>query len=162
MLSIAVARSADYYARLAQVGYYTAAPEKPGAWYGKGAERLLFTGEINDLSAFKKVFEGLHPEGGKLVQNAGKENRKNAWDLTFSAPKSFSVLWAIANETDRKILETIERRAVESALNEATNHVVTRTGKGGVVREQCDVLFALFPHSTSRAEEPQRHTHSCL
>jgi hypothetical protein len=36
MLSIAVARSADYYARLAQVGYYTAAPEKPGAWYGKG------------------------------------------------------------------------------------------------------------------------------
>jgi conjugative relaxase-like TrwC/TraI family protein len=162
MLSIAVARSADYYARLAQVGYYTAAPEKPGAWYGKGAERLLFTVEINDLSAFKKVFEGLHPEGGKLVQNAGKENRKNAWDLTFSAPKSFSVLWAIANETDRKVLETIERRAVESALNEATNHVVTRTGKGGVIREQCDVIFALFPHSASRAEEPQRHTHCLL
>jgi conjugative relaxase-like TrwC/TraI family protein len=162
MLSIAVARSADYYARLAQVGYYTAAPEKPGAWYGKGAERLLFTGEISDLSAFKKVFEGLHPEGGKLVQNAGKENRKNAWYLTFSAPKSFSVLWAIANETDRKVLESIERRAVESALNEATNHVVTRTGKGGVVRERCDLIFALFPHSTSRAEEPQRHTHCLL
>lgn len=137
MLSIAVARSADYYARLAQVGYYAAAPESPGVWYGKGAERLSFEGEISDLSAFKKVFEGLHPQGGKLVQNASKEDRKNAWDLTFSAPKSFSVLWALANEQDRKVLESIERRAVESALSEASKHVVTRTGKGGVVRESC-------------------------
>lgn len=162
MLSIAVARNADYYTRLAQSAYYTNAPEAPGMWYGAGAERLNLTGEISDFDAFKKVFQGYDQNGEKLVQNAGKENRKNAWDLTFSAPKSFSALWAVGSEKERARLESIERRAIEAALKEAGEHLVTRTGRDGVNRETCELVFALFPHSTSRSEEPQRHTHCLL
>ncbi len=159
MLSISVARNADYYLRLAQAGYYTNAPESPGQWHGQGAERLGLSGEINDPEAFRKVFSGFTPEGNKLVQNAGDENRKNAWDCTFSAPKSFSALWAVANEEQRAKLESIHERAMKAALEEFNEHLVTRTGKGGVNREKCDLLFAVFQHTSSRSEEPQLHGH---
>jgi conjugative relaxase-like TrwC/TraI family protein len=162
MLSIGVARNADYYTRLAQSAYYTNAPEAPGQWHGVGAEKLGLTGEISDPEAFRKLFSGYGKNGEKLVQNAGKDDRKNAWDLTFSAPKAFSTLWAIGNEEQRAKLESIHERAMKAALEQLNEHVVTRTGKGGVNREKCDLIYALFEHTTSRSEEPQLHTHALL
>jgi conjugative relaxase-like TrwC/TraI family protein len=142
--------------------YYNDSSEAPGKWFGAGAEELGLEGTIDDRGIFKKIFQGFNKQGEKLVQNAGSNDRRHALDLTFSAPKSFSVLWGIADEEHRKRLELIERKAVESTLEEVADHVFTRRGKGGVVKEKCKIVFALFAHSTSRAEEPQRHTHCLL
>lgn len=162
MLSVSGASNSGYYTNLAQVGYYTEAPEKPGQWYGKGAEALNLQGEI-DPQELSNLFQGFSQDGTKkLTQNAGEADRRNAYNLTFSAPKSFSALWAIGKEEDRAKLESIEERAIKTALDEAQNYIITRTGKGGFNREQCELVLALFPHSTSRAEEPNRHTHCLL
>ena len=162
MLSVSGASNSGYYTNLAQVGYYTEAPEKPGQWCGRGADKLKLQGQINPQE-LTNLFQGFSPDGkSNLTQNAGDPKRRNAYDLTFSAPKSFSVLWAIGKEEDRAKLESIEERAIKTTLDEAQNYIITRTGKAGINREHCELVFAQFPHSTSRAEEPNRHTHCLL
>jgi hypothetical protein len=47
-----------------------------------------------------------------LVQNAGHPKRDAAWDLTFSAPKSVSVLWALVPEPIRQQIEQAHQAAV--------------------------------------------------
>jgi conjugative relaxase-like TrwC/TraI family protein len=162
MLSISAARNADYYARLAKAGYYTNAPEEPGKWYGKGAECLGLSGQIQEQD-FRRIFEGFHPEDRRrLVQNAGSADRRNAYDLTFTVPKSVSAFWAISDHENRGKIEAIKAEALRRTLDLGSKYVVTRTGRGGEHREPCSLVFALFSHSTSRAEEPNLHTHAVL
>jgi hypothetical protein len=51
-----------------------------------------------------------------FVQNAGDPARDACWDLTFSAPKSVSVLWALAPAAIRKQIEQAQAQAVQQAL----------------------------------------------
>jgi conjugative relaxase-like TrwC/TraI family protein len=162
MLSLSAAKNADYYAKLARSGYYVDAPEEVGRWYGAGASKLGLTGEVKEED-FRKLFSGVSPfTDNKLVRNAGEVNRRNAYDLTFSDPKSVSVLWAISDKKTREKIEDVRAKALEQVLDFASDYVVTRTGKGGVNREKCSLVYALFNHSTSRAEEPNLHTHAIL
>jgi conjugative relaxase-like TrwC/TraI family protein len=154
---------ANYYIELAQKDYYTAQGNDPGAWFGRGATKLGLTGEV-DSQAYAQLLWGRSPDGRReLVQNAGDAQRQTAWDLTFSAPKSVSVLWALGSDDVRGKIETAHRQAVEAALSfleETTG--LTRRGKGGARMESADLVFALFPHYSSRAFDPQVHTHALL
>src|SRR5262249_36583064 len=50
--------------------------------------------------------------------------------------------------------------AVEAALRYFEDHFAwTRRGKGGAVWERARLVAAAFEHGSSRAEEPQLHTH---
>ena len=83
------------------------------------------------------------------------------FDLTFSAPKSVSVLFALG---DGEIREAV-RAAHEAAWREAFSHferevAATRLGAGGVAQvEVRGVTGASFEHFASRAGDPQLHTH---
>lgn len=116
---------------------------------------------------------GLNPNDGTKLRNVTLRPREYAdgrvlhpnlaWDFTFSAPKSVSVLWATADKETRLALERCQERAVKEAITYLESHAsVTRTGKGGVNREKLDLIFASFRHTTSRNLDPQLHEHVLL
>jgi len=83
------------------------------------------------------------------------------FDLTFSAPKSVSVAWAVADETTQGLIYTAHQRALEHVIAYAEEHVFSsRSGKAGVVQEDiAGVVATAFDHWDSRAGDPQLHTH---
>src|SRR6266700_2435218 len=84
--------------------------------------------------------------------------------MTFSAPKSVSVLWALSEGHDREGIEQAHR----SAMLAATAHLEgtagwARRGRGGATRERtAGLLMAQFDHHTSRESDPQLHTHAFI
>ena len=83
------------------------------------------------------------------------------FDLTFSAPKSVSVAWALADEPTRERIRAAHRKALEQVISYAERQVfATRIGAGGAVSEDVrGVVAAAFEHWDSRAGDPQLHTH---
>jgi len=154
---------ADYYIKLAQQDYYTAEGHEPGRWSGPGADRLGLSDTVQS-QAYANLLWGRSPDGRRpLVQNANDEHRQTGWDLTFSAPKSVSVPWAVGPEAIGKQIVAAHRDAVETALKFLQETAgLTRRGKGGQRLERTDLLFATFLHKTSRAHDPQLHTHCLL
>lgn len=86
------------------------------------------------------------------------------FDLTFSAPKSVSVAWAMADGPTRERICAAHQRALEFVIEYAEREVfTTRTGRGGVVSEAVRGVVATgFDHWDSRAGDPQLHTHAVV
>ena len=169
MLSIKLMsiESEEYFFSLAATDYYLDGGEPPGTWYGGAAIVLGLIGTVL-RKVFSALFRGFCPTTGKaLVQNAGvfdgDKKRQPGWDLTFSAPKSVSVIWSQASETVRQQIQGIHRRAVQAALDYAeTTLAYSRVGKQGTGYVPVRLLAALFEHGTSRALDPQLHTHALV
>ena len=137
------ADAGKYYLELARDDYYLGAGEAPGRWYGQGASLLRLPAEVKGRH-FLNLLAGCSPDGKlALVQNARKPERQSGWDLTFSAPKSVSVLWAMAPPELRQQIEAIHQHAVQTALNHLERTcALTRRGPGGQSVEPAAVLFA--------------------
>lgn len=154
----------EYYLSLGREDYYLAGGEPPGKWFGRGAEKLGLLGEVKG-GDFRSVFEGCYPKeaGRALVRNYDDKDRVSGWDLTFSAPKSVSVLWAVGDGDTRRAIQRAHEEAVKAALNYVEDVAgITRRGRGGVSHEKAGLIFATFEHGTSRAQDPQLHTHAVL
>lgn len=167
----------SYY--LAQVAsgldeYYTGAGEAVGRWTGTGAPLLGLHGEVagDDLRA---VLAGLAPGTGLTpngTQLKSHPRRVPGFDLTFSVPKSVSVVWALGDP----LVQTAVVEACEAALTEAmawlereacfvrrgSNSVRTPgdpTGFGTRRMIAEGFVAAQFPHRTSRLGDPHLHWH---
>jgi conjugative relaxase-like TrwC/TraI family protein len=83
------------------------------------------------------------------------------FDLTFSVPKSVSVMWALADPQTQAAIHAAHVTALRFVIDYAERHVFTsRSGKGGVVQEDVrGVIAAAFDHWDSRVGDPQLHTH---
>ncbi len=150
-----------YYASLAREDYYLEGGEPPGSWFGRGAEAFGLAGQV-DNEVFRKLFEGYLGDR-PLVQNAGSEDRCPGWDLTFSAPKSVSVAWSQAETATAMEIRAAHLEAVEKALGYMEDQCGwTRRGKEGHEKERAALFFATFEHGTSRAQDPQLHTHALM
>ena len=81
--------------------------------------------------------------------------------FAFSPPKSFSVLWALADDETRDVIADCHRQAIEYVISYAEKEVFhSRSGKNGIVEEDITgVIAASFTHFTSRADDPQLHDH---
>ncbi|MQM39307.1 ATP-dependent RecD-like DNA helicase [wastewater metagenome] len=165
MLSISARGAADeamaYYVHLAAddgpEDYY--ASEGAGVWHGAGAAALGLTGDVA-AEDFRAAAEGRSGDGEALVQGAGAAHRAG-WDLTFSAPKSVSAVWAVAEDDERAAIAAAHDRAVSRALAHIeAEFSVARRGRGGHERERAGLVIATYQHGTSRALDPQLHTHS--
>ena len=174
MLSIGklAAGQADYYldqaasrvTRAGSVGsgvedYYVAGNEAPGYWLGAGAARLELAGAI-DRDALTRVLDGSHPASGtELV--ADHPRRVPGFDLTFSAPKSVSLLFGLGDEALRRTIRSEHETAVAEALGYMERVAARgRRGRGGRLLIDGDgFVAAAFRHRTSRAGDPQLHTH---
>ncbi|EJL22826.1 MobF family relaxase [Novosphingobium sp. AP12] len=158
MHSIASVRSAGGAASyFAKDDYYTAehSSEATG-WGGKGAEELGLSGDVSK-DDFENILNGKLPDGTLVNQTA---NRRTGIDLTFSMPKSASVMAYVAS--DKRILEA-HMTAVKSTMSwvertmaEARDY--SRSKNGEPVRTG-NLVYALFEHDTSRKLDPQGHIH---
>jgi conjugative relaxase-like TrwC/TraI family protein len=150
-----------YYTGLAREDYYLNGGEPPGLWFGAGAGALGLKGEV-DKEIFTKLFEGYDAHGHAIVRNAGEgDNRKAGWDLTFSAPKSVSVLWSLLPKDQGAEIRAAHEAAVKAACRYLEENAAwTRRGKLGLLFEKAHLVIGLFEHGTSRAGDPQLHTHA--
>ncbi|MBA3898208.1 MAG: conjugative relaxase, partial [Sphingomonadaceae bacterium] len=112
-----------------------------------------------DATTFENILKGKLPDGTQ-VGEPGK--RALGMDLTFSAPKSVSVLGLVGG--DKRLLEA-NMKAVQSAMRFAEKHFaegrVKEQGSAIPVRTG-NLVYALFAHDTSRALDPQAHVHAVI
>nr|WP_184829977.1 MobF family relaxase [Jiangella mangrovi] len=83
------------------------------------------------------------------------------YDLTFSVPKSVSVLWGLADVGTQAMIVHAHHDAIADVIALLERDVaMTRTGTGGVAQiETLGVAATAFDHYDSRASDPQLHTH---
>ena len=125
-----------YYAHLRHDDYYTRQGEPPGRWAGEGADRLSLDGPVTQ-SEFEAALKGIDPKTGEQLARHGGRSRAHSagWDMTFSAPKSVSVLWALSDRQNRVAIEAAHRSAVLSASRHLERTAAwARRGKGGAIR----------------------------
>ena len=167
MLSIGAMKGGQqtYYLELAREDYYLNGGEPPGLWHGRGAQELGLSGVVEG-EALIRLFAGFHPHDDRsLIQQQKYQEREHrpGWDLTFSAPKSVSVLWSQADYDARQAIQNAHLKAVQAALDYLEGEVaITRRGRGGHERLGARLVIATFEHHTSRAQDPQLHTHALV
>ncbi|HBC1360099.1 conjugative transfer relaxase/helicase TraI [Escherichia coli] len=159
MLSISsIKGDAGYYSH--EDNYY-ASGSLGSRWMGEGAEKLGLKGEVAsaDMDA---VRQGKLPDGSDLSRMVNGVNKhRSGYDLTFSAPKSVSVM-ALVGE-DRRFIEA-HNRAVAVVMQEVEKLVsarITEEGKTETVLTG-NMVAALYNHDTSRDLDPQLHTHALV
>lgn len=153
--------------------YYLCGEEPDGVWWNPHGLFGLEDGARVDANAFYELHQGYAPfdpydpydlgEKVKLTRNAGSERRTAAFDLTFSADKSVSTLWAM---TDGHVHDELAR-AHDDAVRAALDLIVgkycakTRDRPTGEPLRTIDakIMAATFQHQSSRDNDPQLHTH---
>ncbi len=127
-------------------------------WGGKGAMAQGLSGQVH-LADFERVMAGVLPSGQQLgLKKDDTILHRPGFDLTFSAPKSVSIL-ALAGGDDRLI--DLHQSAVLSAMSVVERLAQARVTKGGETTFETtrNLTFAQFLHDTSREGDPQLHTH---
>ena len=162
MLSMAAigssAGAANYYAG---DNYYTDGQlTEASLWAGQGAEMLGLSGKV-DANVFEAVLTGNLPNGEVIPAGTRGEHRPGL-DMTFSAPKSVSLLAYIGGD-ERLLSAHID--AVKASLGWAEKTFAearVSKGRGQEVVGTGNLLVALFQHDTSRALDPQAHVHAVI
>ncbi|HEX6020819.1 MAG TPA: MobF family relaxase, partial [Solirubrobacter sp.] len=136
--------------------YYVGGLEARGTWLGRGAARLGLESAVDD-DALRAVLVGIAPRDGAPLRESASPVRVAGFDLTFSAPKSVSVVFGIGDVLVQRTVRGAHDRAVGYLERSAA---AVRRGAGGLVVEPADGLVAAaFRHRTSRVGDPQLHTH---
>ncbi|MFZ0250699.1 MAG: MobF family relaxase [Acidimicrobiales bacterium] len=131
----------------------------PGRWAGRAADGLGLAGPAR-AEEFRRMLEGLHPRTGTVL-GTGRTSVA-AFDLTFSAPKSASVLFALAGTDTARTVVAAHEQAVAGSLRYLERHGITATRRVGpdrVVLPTSGALAAVFTHGVSRNGDPHLHSH---
>ncbi|WP_321865391.1 MobF family relaxase [Paraburkholderia tropica] len=116
-----------------------------------------------DPAHVERLARGFHPLDGKaLVEGAGDSHVMGV-DMTFSAPKDVSAIFAAADrQTQTEILDCLHD-AVRAALAHAEAHAITRHRHGGRTKKRAEAaVAACYTHFASRALDPQLHVHAFM
>ncbi|MCZ7532612.1 MAG: relaxase domain-containing protein [Acidimicrobiia bacterium] len=186
MLSIAKAHKDYYLQKLGEISpredYYLQGGTAKGRWHGSGAAELGLEGAVSG-EGLVRLFDGQDPATGEQLGRRIRKDGVSAWDLTFSADKSVSLLWAFGDdEVRRHVVEAFGESTVEaltylesvasSTRGAARTPVLDDEGKpmldgDGLPRHRVETwpirtkgyVSAWFTEFTSRADDPQLHTH---
>ena len=156
MMSICNLKNAKQAASYYEKDNYYAAKECPSQWCGKAAEKLGLSGPVVK-ERFKDLLDGRLPDGTNMPDYDG--GRRPGIDLTFSAPKSVSLMYSLTG--DRQFLEA-HLKAVSKTLSwlERTSSQARITEKGKTRKMVTgNLLAARFDHDLSRELEPNLHSH---
>ncbi|WP_300002335.1 conjugative transfer relaxase/helicase TraI [uncultured Cedecea sp.] len=130
-------------------------------WQGKGAEALGLDGKV-DKQVFTDLLKGKLPDGSNLSRMENGVNKHRAgYDLTFSAPKSVSILAMLGG--DKRLIDA-HNQAVTEAIRQVETLAVTRVMTEGVKETVMtdNLIVAKFNHDTNRNQEPLIHTHAVV
>lgn len=165
--------------------YYTESSTPAGRWFGSGLTALgMDQGkEVTRASAIR-LYEGMsHPETGEPLgrrmkqsqtpvvgktpagrTSISKRNSVAGFDLTFSAPKSVSTLWALGDYSIQREVEAAHRQAMNETISWVEANVAqTRAGHAGVAHVPVTgIIGSVFDHWESRAGDPQLHSHAVV
>lgn len=152
--------------------YYAESGTPPGRFIGAGLAsvdggRGVASGTQVTATQLRNMLEIIgdpitgEPLGHRAEAVADDMNKVAAFDLTFSVPKSISVMWALADAGTQAIIYQAHLDAIAAVIAYAEKHVFfSRSGTAGVVQEPIEgVIAAMFDHWDSRAGDPQLHTH---
>ncbi len=141
-------------------GYYLDSAEPPGRWRGAGATELGLDGDVAD-DDFLALMAGLDPRSGRHLGTPFVERSARAYDVTCSAPKSVSVLLAAGDDDVRRHVLDAHDTAVTVVVDWIERHAHTRYRVNGHVRvfDAEGIAAAMFRQHTSRALDPQLHSH---
>jgi conjugative relaxase-like TrwC/TraI family protein len=141
--------------------YYSGEGEEAGQWMGGAAAELGLPGAV-EADQLVAMLTGINPATGEpLGLRAGPS--VPGFDLTFSAPKSVSLTWALGDAKTAAEVKAAHLRSVEAALDYMqANACLTRRGDGSGGIEfvkGSGYLAAGYVHRSSRNGDPQLHTH---
>ena len=127
--------------------YYGGGAEARGQWFGAAARVLGLSGDVGG-GDLRRVLAGCDPCSGETLRSARRRATVAGFDLTFSAPKSVSVVFGVADSEVR----TVVRRAHDRAVREAFGYLersaaAVRRGHGGfTVHDAGGLVAAAFRH----------------
>ena len=130
---------------------------------GRWSSSLGVAGVV-EADALRALIDGCDPVSGEPLLVGLRERTVKAFDLTFSAPKGASLLWALGSDPVADVVMGAHREAVATALGFLEERAaLARIQIGGLRRHVPTEGWAVaaFVHRTSRAGDPQLHTH-CL
>ena len=159
--------------------------EALGEWHGKAAHLLGLGEDVlpGDLAALidghnprtaerlvrrpkPRAYEidAFDPETGVVAKTQRVAHPVGGFDFTFSAPKSLSLAHALAEPAVARQVRAAHDAAVRAALTMLEDEACfTRLGASGAAKARgVGIAAALFAHRTSRAEDPQLHTHCAI
>ena len=153
--------------------YYAATGHPPGRWLGSGLAGLaagegLPSGTVVTERALAALYAGQNPVTAQPLGRAaaayavtdGRRSRHAVagFDLTFTVPKSVSVLWAMADQPTRTLITQAHHQAVTDALAFLEQRVAsTRVGHGGAE----SMRSAAWWPRRSTTGTPARATRTC-
>lgn len=135
---------------------------RPGRWTGSGAAGLGLTGRVGP-EGLAAVLDGCHPVTGRPISS--RRRTVAGYDLTFAAPKSVSVLFALGSPEVATAVRAAHDDAVAAAMDYvAARAMAARRGDGDRRRLVAveGPVAATFPHGVSRALDPHLHTHTVV
>ena len=186
MLSLAKAAKDYYLQKLGEISpredYYLRGGTAAGRWCGSAAAELGLSGGVS-AEGLVRLFDGEHPGTGEQLGRRLRTDGVAAWDVTFSADKSVSLLWALGDEVTRKEVVAAFEEATAEALGylESVASATRGAAKTAMVDDDgipmrhpngtpkyrvetwpiasSGYVAAAFTEYTSRADDPQLHTH---
>jgi conjugative relaxase-like TrwC/TraI family protein len=151
----------DYYEREVASGaedYYAMRGEAAGEWLGSGAAGLSLGGQAS-AGQLGALLEGRDPATGEMLRVRSVE--VTGFDVTFSPPKSVSVLFAAGDARVARETRAAHAAAVRAAFGVLEREACwTRRGAGGAIRLRGEGFVAAeYVHRLSRAGDAQLHSH---
>ena len=132
--------------------YYAGVGESPGACCGKWAEKLGLAGMV-EADQLRALVDGREPIAGEDLLGGSRPRSVKAFDLTFSCPKSVSLLWAFGDDAAAGVAAEAHREAVEVALGFLEERAAAARAQSHGLRRRVGTegwAVAGFAHRTSR------------
>jgi conjugative relaxase-like TrwC/TraI family protein len=169
--TIAAGTTAQYYSK--QSEYYLGGYEPAGRWISSTNNFGVSNGSTVDNGPFERLHAGLDEGGHPLLTNSGDATKRVAGiDLTLSAPKSVSIIHALADDQTRRAIESAQQRACEATVSFLDRHAAfCRRGHNGFHSERVSLTVASFQHGEARPvahddgnifADPNLHTHNVI
>lgn len=156
------AGKAFYANHLAANDYYSEKEKVVGIWQGSLAPKFGLRNHEVETEIFSLFQQNINPlKGGKLTQRTVSTGVR-FFDFQCAAPKSVSIMSLF----DEQLIEA-HKKAVAEAMKELEKLAAVRVRKGDNVRTNNleitgKIVYASFLHDTSRALDPQLHTHNVV
>ena len=153
-----------------QVDYYAARGEAPGMWMGAAAPELGLAGRV-ERESLAAVLEGRDPRSGEELGRIYGSRKNVAFDVTYSVPKSLSLLYALGDDRVKESVLRALRAGAVTAHGYLERHAgwarVYDRAADRVHRVRAQLVTAAFVHRSARpvtrdgvtTVDPQLHTH---